>query len=60
MGYDFERVATLKQDLENEIAILEVENCDCISSEKFTGINTNWPDYFNALNFSIACCSVAK
>lgn len=45
--YGYARVSTLNQDLENQIAALEKENCDCVYSEKFTGTKTDRPEFQN-------------
>lgn len=41
MKYGYARASTLNQDLENQIVVLEKENCDYIYSEKFTGTKTD-------------------
>ncbi|EJR54793.1 hypothetical protein IIM_01733 [Bacillus cereus VD107] len=58
--YDYARVSTLNQVLKMQIAALEKEKYDYIFLKKSSGTKTNRPDYFTVLNFSIACCSVAK
>ncbi|PEW59902.1 resolvase [Bacillus cereus] len=45
MKYGYARVSTLNQDLENQIATLEKENCDFIYSEKYTGTKTDRPEF---------------
>lgn len=48
--YGYARVSTLNQDLENQIAALEKENCDCVYSEKFTGTKTDRPEFQKLLS----------
>ncbi|WJE84502.1 recombinase family protein [Bacillus sp. DX3.1] len=50
MKYGYARVSTLNQDLENQIAALEKENCDCVYSEKFTGTKTDRPEFQKLLS----------
>lgn len=49
MKYGYARVSTLNQDLENQIAALEKENCDYVYSEKFTGTKTDRPEFLKLL-----------
>ncbi|PDY90642.1 recombinase family protein [Bacillus toyonensis] len=45
MKYGYARVSTVHQDLESQLQTLNSEGCEVIYSEKYTGKNTNRPEF---------------
>jgi len=49
MKYGYARVSTIAQDLEVQIQALQVEGCEVIYKEKFTGTKTDRPEFNKVL-----------
>ena len=49
MKYGYGRVSTASQDLELQLQTLEIEGCDKIYSEKFTGTKSDRPQFVELL-----------
>ncbi|MES9665512.1 resolvase [Bacillus cereus] len=49
MKYGYARVSTVHQDLESQLQTLNSEGCEVIYSEKYTGKNTNRPEFTTLL-----------
>lgn len=50
MKYGYARVSTASQDLESQLQALEIEGCDKIYSEKFTGTKAERPKFIELLS----------
>ncbi|MGD6848818.1 recombinase family protein [Rossellomorea aquimaris] len=49
MKYGYARVSTLAQDLDVQVQALQVEGCEVIYKEKFTGTKTDRPEFNKVL-----------